>query len=152
MAAPFQIVPATPAETAEILALERLCYPAPWEEKLIRLFLVAAGPPNKGDLAKVLKHAGMVVAYAFASRQEGQLMVKRLGVHPENRRQGIGSALMVSLTFATRDMKLPVITCSVDEYNLPGQLFLKRGLFKALPITDETRREKKIQFVRSAKG
>jgi ribosomal protein S18 acetylase RimI-like enzyme len=152
MAAPFQIMPATLAETAEILALERLCYPAPWEEKLIRPFLVAAGLPNKGDLAKVLKQSGTVVAYAFASRQEGQLMVKRLGVHPENRRQGIGFALMVSLVFAAREMKLPAITCFLDEQNLAGQLFLKRGLFKALPITEETRREKKIQFVRSTKG
>src|SRR5436190_241775 len=78
MAATYQIMPATLAEAAEIIALERLCYPAPWEEKLIRPFLVAASLPNKGYLARVLKQAGTVVAYAFASRQAGQLPGERL--------------------------------------------------------------------------
>ena len=40
----------------------------------------------------------------------------------------------------------------IEEKNLRGQLFLKYGGFKALPVTDEARREKVIQFARSAKG
>ena len=92
-----------------------------------------------------------VLGYALASKQEGQLLVERLGVRPEHRRKGIGSGLMVSLIFTARDWKLPAITCSVDEENLAGQLFLKVGNFKALPVTEEARREKMIQFARSAK-
>jgi hypothetical protein len=59
---------------------------------------------------------------------------------------------MVSLIFAAREMKLPAITCSVDEENLTGQLFLKYGNFKALPMTDESRNAQAIQFARSANG
>ena len=152
MAAPFQIIPATPAETAEIVRLEQVCFQAPWNERLVRTFMVAASLPKKGYVARVLKEKYAVIAYALASRQEGQLLVERLGVRPENRRKGIGSGLMVSLIFAAREMKLPVITCSVDEQNLAGQFFLKYGAFKALPVTDEARSEKVIQFARSAKG
>ena len=152
MPAPFQIIPATLAETAAILGLEQLCYPRPWEEKLIRPFLVAAGLPNKGYVARVLKEKDVVIAYAFASRQESQLLVERLGVRPENRRRQIGAGLMVSLIFTAQDWKLPAITCSLDEENLAGQLFLKAGRFKALPVTDEARSQKMVQFARSAKG
>jgi hypothetical protein len=59
---------------------------------------------------------------------------------------------MVSLIFTARDWKLPAITCSVDEESLAGQLFLKVGNFKALPVTDEARSAKMIQFVRSTSG
>ena len=89
---------------------------------------------------------------ARASRQDGQLLVERLGVRPESRRKGIGSGLMVSLIFAAREMKLPAVTCSVDEENLAGQLFLKYGGFKALTMTDEARSKKVIQFARSTSG
>ena len=81
---------------------------------------MAASLPNKGYLVSVFKEKDTVIAYAFASRQEGQLPVERLGVRPENRRKGIGSGLMVSLIFAAREMKLSVITCSLDEENLGG--------------------------------
>src|SRR6187401_421394 len=50
MAAPFQIIPATPAETAEILALEQLCYPVPWKERIV----VAASLPKKGYVARII--------------------------------------------------------------------------------------------------
>ena len=152
MAASFQIMPAIPAETDEILALEQLCYSAPWEEHLVTAFLIAAGLPNKNYLASVMVKGDAVVAYALASREEGQLLVERLGVHPGQRRKGIGSGLMVSLIYAAREMKLPAISCSVDEENLVGQLFLKSGSFKALPLTEEARSEKKIQFARPVKG
>jgi predicted N-acetyltransferase YhbS len=150
MSAPFQIIPATPAETAEILGLEQVCYSTPWSEQLVGAFLVASSLPNKGYLATVLKEKDAVIAYVFASRQEGQLLVERLGVRPENRRKRIGSGLMVALIFAAREMKLPTITCSLDEENLAGQLFLGYGDFKALPVTDEARSAMEIQFARSS--
>ena len=152
MAAPFQIIPATPAETAEILGLEQLCYSDPWNERIIRTFVVAASLPKKGYVARIIMEGRAVLGYAFASRQEGQLLVERLGVRPEHRRKEIGSGLMASLIFAAREMKLPAITCSVDEENLGGQLFLKYGGFKALPVTDESRSARMIQFARSANG
>ncbi len=152
MAAQFQIIPVTLAETAEILGLEQLCYSDPWTERIVRTFVVAASLPNEGYLARVIMEGKEVVAYAFASRQGGQLLVERLGVRPEHRRKRIGSGLMVSLIFAAREMKLPAITCSADEENLAGQLFLKYGGFKALPVTDEARSDKVIQFARSASG
>ncbi|MBC7853456.1 MAG: GNAT family N-acetyltransferase [Pirellulaceae bacterium] len=152
MTAPFQIIPATPAEISDILRLEQRCFPRPWEERLVRSFVVAACLPKKGYLARVIMEGKEVVAYAFASQHEGQLLVERLGVRPENRRKGVGSGLMVSLILAARNWKLPAITCSVDEENLGGQLFLKVGGFKALPVTDEARREKMIQFARSSSG
>ena len=152
MPAPFQIIPATPAETAEIVGLEKVCYPTPWSERIIRTFVVAASLPKKGYVARVIMEGKEVLGYAFASRQEGQLLVERLGVRPEHRRKGIGSGLMVSLIFTAQDWKLPVVTCSLDEENLTGQLFLKVGNFKALPMTDEAREAKMIQFARSAKG
>ena len=114
--------------------------------------MVVASLPKKGYVARLIMEGQEVLGYALASRQESQLLVERLGVRPENRRQGIGSGLMVSLIFAAREMKLPVIACSLDEENLGGQLFLKYSGFKAMPVTDEARTEKVIQFARSASG
>lgn len=59
-----------------------------------------------------------VVACAFASQHEDQLLLERVGVRPENRRKGVGAGLMVSLILAARNWKLPAITCSVDEEGL----------------------------------
>jgi GNAT superfamily N-acetyltransferase len=70
--------------------------------------VVAASLPSKGYLARVLRERDAVIAYAFASRQDGHLLVERHGVRPENRRKGIGSRLMVSLIYAARETKLPV--------------------------------------------
>jgi hypothetical protein len=114
--------------------------------------VVAATLPKKGFIARIIMEGKEVLGYAFASTQEGQLLVERLGVRPENRRKGAGGGLMVSLIFTARDWKLPAITCSVDEENLAEQLFLKGGNFKALPVTEVARSEKVIQFARSAKG
>ena len=75
-----------------------------------------------------------------------------MGGRPENRRQGVGSGLMVSVILTARNWKLPANTCPVDEDNLAGQRFLKYGGFEALPITGEARSEKVIQFARSTKG
>jgi ribosomal protein S18 acetylase RimI-like enzyme len=152
MPAPFQISPATLAETAELLSLEQACYPDPWKERVIRPFIVAASLPNKGYLARILKEGDRAIAYALASRQDGQLLVERLGVRPDHRRKEIGSGLMVSLIFAAQAWKLPAITCSLAEDNLAGQLFLKYGGFKAVPMTEEARAQKAIQFARSTKG
>lgn len=152
MAAPYQIIPATPAETADILGLERLCYLDPWSERIIRTFVVAATLPKKGYIARAIMEGQAVLGYTLASRQEDQLLVERLGVRPEHRRKGIGSGLMASLIYAAREMKLPAISCSLDEENLGGQLFLKYGGFNALRVTDESRSAKVIQFARSAKG
>jgi len=59
---------------------------------------------------------------------------------------------MVALIYAVQEWKLPVITCSLDEENLAGQLFLKYGDFKALPMTEEARSAKVIQFARPTSG
>ncbi len=58
---------------------------------------------------------------------------------------------MASLIFTAQDWMLPVVTCSLGEENLAGQLFLKVGKFKALPMTEVARSEKVIQLARSAK-
>jgi hypothetical protein len=65
---------------------------------------------------------------------------------------GIAWAIDHRAVLAAREMKLPAVTCSVDEENLGGQLFLRYGGFKALPTTEEARSKKVIQFARSASG
>ena len=64
----------------------------------------------------------------------------------------IGAGVAMSLIFAVRERNLPAVTCSPDEVNLAGQLYLKADKFKALPVTKEAKSEKMIQFARSAKG
>jgi ribosomal-protein-alanine N-acetyltransferase len=148
--APFQIRPATPDQAAELHALDQLCYAPAWDERLLRSFIVAASLPKKGYLASVLRTDDSAIGYAFASRQEGQLLIERLGVRPEHRRQKVAAGLMATLIFAARSWKLPAVTCSLCEENLDGQLFLKHCEFRALPLTDVARGEKIIQFARDA--
>lgn len=147
-----QIIPATIDELGEILVLEQLGYSDPWAEHLLRAFLVASSLPSNAHLARVLRQDGTVVGYALASRQDGQLLVERLNIRPEDRRKGFASGLMVSLIYAARELNVAAITCTLGEENLTGQLFLKCGGFKALPTTNEARREKVIQFARTTKG
>jgi predicted N-acetyltransferase YhbS len=64
--------------------------------------VVAATLPKKGFIARVIMEGKEVLGYAFASSQESQLLVERLGVWPEYRRKKIGSGLMVSLIFTAR--------------------------------------------------
>lgn len=64
---------------------------------------MAAGLSNTGYVERELKEKDVVIAYAFASRQESQLLVERLGVRPENRRKQLETGLKVSLIFTAQD-------------------------------------------------
>jgi hypothetical protein len=61
MPAPFQIIPATPAETGEILGLEQLCYPDPWNKRIVSTFVIAANLPKKGYVARIIMKGQVVL-------------------------------------------------------------------------------------------
>jgi hypothetical protein len=71
MSAPFQIIPATPAETAEIVRLEQLCYPSPWTERIVKTFVVAASLPKKGYVARIIMEGQEVLGYVSRHGRRG---------------------------------------------------------------------------------
>lgn len=62
------------------------------------------------------------------------MRLRRLCVMPEQRRQGIGTALIESVIEDAKDMQISKITTVIRESNLAGALFLKANGFKAVHL------------------
>ena len=86
---------ATAVDVADVAAMERACYSDPWPTSSFttlptndRVFFVVARAPDSGTL--------LGFAIAWYVMDEGELA--NLAVAPENRRQGIGQALLDAVT------------------------------------------------------
>ena len=86
-----ELRPIRPEDIAQIAVIERLCFPDPWSEGALRLFLCEDG------YAVVLCQDARVMAYGglLWSVDEGQII--NIAVSPDSRRMGYGRRVMEAL-------------------------------------------------------
>lgn len=127
-AATFRIVPAVPADAAEVEALERSCFPSPWRREFFDSEVAAESRYNR--LVKNIR--GEVIGYLFSMYYLDEMHVNKIAVRAGYRRQGIATALMKDCTDFARSIGVRSISLEVRQSNLTAQAFYRGLDFRSL--------------------
>ena len=111
------------ADVADIAELDKLCFSVPWsynsflaevQNKIARYFVAK-------DNGKCIGYCGFWVTYDSGD-------ITNIAVHPDYRKQGIGSTLVSSMIQLARDEKLLSMNLEVRKSNIAAQkLYSKYG-------------------------
>lgn len=113
---------AVPRDFPSIAALQVRCNPLPWGPNLVRSSILA---PTTA--AVVVGPEGAVSAYLIAERLAEEWHVLDIGVTPEQRRRGLGRAVLTAFLDMADRVRLPV-TLEVRASNAPAiGLYLDSG-------------------------
>jgi [ribosomal protein S18]-alanine N-acetyltransferase len=123
MDAPFLIRPATLADAAALVAIERRCFSDPWSEPSFREALAA-----EWTFGLVAETGRGLAGYLIGREAAGSGEILNLAVAPEFRRRGIGSALLDEGLAAFQRRQATEVFLEVRESNHSAQsLYLARG-------------------------
>ena len=103
-------------DTAQIAALEAMCFSAPWSENAIISEL-----SNPLSLWIVAKEDNVVVGYIGSQSVLGEADMMNLAVHPDYRRMGVGRALVAALVASLKEKDVHSITLEVRSSNDPAK-------------------------------
>lgn len=119
----MEIVRMTAGHVAEIAALEKACFSAPWSEKS-----VAAELENDLALWLVALDGETVVGYVGSQSVMGWADMMNIAVHPQCRRQGVAQELVERLVAALKENDVTCLTLEVRASNEPAKaLYGKLG-------------------------
>jgi ribosomal-protein-alanine N-acetyltransferase len=118
----MKIIPITRAHLPDVAELERICFSEPWSEHALELLLTDAAIGYVCEISgRAVAYVGMMLAY-----DEGQ--ITNVAVHPDERRQGMGRALMDAVTQEARARGFVRIALEVRESNRAAiQLYERDG-------------------------
>jgi ribosomal-protein-alanine N-acetyltransferase len=124
MAVAYRIRPAHLADVAEVAALEPRCFSDPWSAQGFREML--GYPYILGFIAEL--KSKRIAGYLIARAIDGEGEILNLAVAPENRRQGIGVALLAAGLGALRERKVESVFLEVRASNQPAlDLYVAQG-------------------------
>lgn len=103
-----------------VLEIERLSFEFPWTEDDYLSYLRQAS-----CVAMVAEIGERVVGVMVYELQKVRLLVTNFAVHPDFRRQGVGSAMVRKLESKLSQQRRNEIVLDVRESNLGAQLFFK---------------------------
>ena len=124
----YRIVPMTYDHVEQVAQIERMCFPDPWSERMLREHLenqCAAALVAQGQDGTVLGYAGLLVVL-----DEGYLT--NVAVRPQYRRQGIASRLLEVFRRFAQGNRLAFLTLEVRASNTAAMaLYAKAGYREA---------------------
>lgn len=110
----------------EVLAIERISFKSAWtEEEFISCL------KQRDCIGMVAKRADRVVGFMIYRLLKESLHVLNFAVHPEYRRQGVGSQMTDKLASKLSQQRRTRCVLEVRETNLAAQLFFSRQGFIA---------------------
>lgn len=105
----------------EVLEIENQSFEFPWiEEDYINCM------SQRNCIGMVAEHDGRIVGVMIYELLKSKLHVLNFAVHPEFRRQQVGSQMVDKLIFKLTQQRRSEIVLEVRERNLAAQLFFKR--------------------------
>lgn len=120
----YRIIPMTYDHVEQVAQIERMCFPDPWSERMLREHLenqCAAALVAEGSDGTVLGYAGLLVVL-----DEGYLT--NVAVRPAYRRQGIASELLQVFRRFAEGNHLAFLTLEVRATNAAAiALYSKEG-------------------------
>lgn len=113
----------------EVLRIERSSFEFPWTESE---FINALRQRN--TIGMVAELDEVVVGYMIYELHRNRLQLWSIAVHPEFRRQGIGSAMVEKLASKLTHQRRSKIDAEVRETNLDAQFFFRDSGFRATNV------------------
>ena len=108
----MKVIPMTAAHTAQLAELEKLCFSDPWSESS-----VASELNNQLALWLVAEDNGRVAGYVGSQTVMGESDMMNVAVHPDYRKQGIATTLIVGLVEELRKRESHCLTLEVRASN-----------------------------------
>ena len=122
----MEIVPMTRQHVAQVAALEKLCFSAPWSEDS-----VAGELDNPLSVWLVCEDQGRVLGYVGSQTVLDETDMMNIAVLPEARRAGIGERLILSLIELLKDRGSRSLALEVRASNTPAiSLYKKLGFLQ----------------------
>lgn len=131
----MNIIAMTEDHVAQIAELERKSFADPWSEKSI-----ASELANPLSLWLVAEKEGKVCGYVGSQTVLGETDMMNIAVHPDDRRCGIATALIVELVKQLKGRDSHILRLEVRESNAPAialyesmgfiQLGLRRNYYR----------------------
>jgi ribosomal-protein-alanine N-acetyltransferase len=113
---------------AEVLHIERESFAYPWtEEDFIRVLR------QRNCIGMVIESDFDVIGYMVYELHKTRLVALNLAVHPDRRRQGVGSQLVDKL-ISKLGSRRNSIELEVADFNLDAQLFFASQGFVAMSV------------------
>jgi len=110
----------------DVLEIESLSFPSPWtEEDYISCM------SQRNCIGMIAEHDERIVGVMVYELLKGSLHVLNFAVHPEYRRQGVGSQMTDKLASKLSQQRRTTCVLEVRETNLAAQLFFSRQGFIA---------------------
>jgi len=128
----YLIASSSEADLDAVLAIDRLCFPAPWPEQAFRDEL-----SRPWAYVEILREAesGQVVAFCNYWIVVDELQILTVAVHPERRRRGHAARLVQHMLDEGARAKVRMATLEVRASNEPAQ-----ALYRKLGFHDVGRR------------
>ena len=115
-----------------VLDIEERSFEFPWsEDEFIRCLR------QRNCIGMVAQKNEEVVGFMIYELHKNRLHILNFAVHPEFRRQNIGSSMVEKLVSKLSYQRRSRIMLEVRETNLPAQLFFKDLGFKAVSVLRE---------------
>ena len=114
----------------QVMRIETLVFPHPWSSDLFQHELMA----NQVARYLVICRGPDVVGYVGIWLIVGEIHVTTIAVHPEDRRQGIGESLLISVIELALDHGAQLITLEVRESNLAARAMYRKYGFEEVGV------------------
>jgi len=105
------------ADIAEVLEIERLSFRSPWPAHAFEQELTA----NRLAHYVVVRRDDRVIGFAGVWLMVDEAHITTFGVHPDERRHGIGRRLLLRLADLAAELRASQMTLEVRASNLPAQ-------------------------------
>ena len=113
-----------PGEIPQIEALEKACFSVPWTADQLKGQL----KDRQHEFIAAVSEGGAVLGYIGMMHVLDEGYISNVAVAPENRRQGIGDALILALLKICAALGLSFVTLEVRAGNAPAiALYEKHG-------------------------
>ncbi|RMF85916.1 MAG: ribosomal-protein-alanine N-acetyltransferase [Nitrospinota bacterium] len=126
----IEITPMQMEDIDEVLAIERASYLSPWSYEMFR----AEIEQNRFAYPLVARKEGKVVGYICLWKAADEAHIANIAVHPDFRRQGIGSSLLEKGLEFAREMGCTKAVLEVRVSNLPARRLYTRFHFAPVGI------------------
>ena len=113
----------------DVMAIENMSFPDPWSVEAMAKEL-----GHQRVVPFVVEKHGVIVGYMMFEVGKQSIALINLAVHPDHRREGIGSVRMAKLMTSLSAGKRERLTVLVKESNLPALTFFKSHGFRATRI------------------